>query len=223
MFIRTAARRSVRAAAGLGLAGLLTLAPSTSHAAIHVVVDGGDTLAPGQLRTLVSAAVDGDIVIVPALTVTLASGGIQLAANITIIGAGHDLTIIDGGGLDRVFDVPATRTVVIAGLTMRRGVVATGVGGGVRNMGTLTLSDVVVEDCEAEAGGGVGTHPGSTTFLQTVTVHRNTTHGLTAIGGGVFNGGTMEIRESAIHDNLAGDPMRVRTAAGSVIRRSCTS
>ena len=75
-----------------------------------------------------------------------ASGDLDITDDLTIEGAGAQATIVDGGGLDRVFQVlPAQaqcgRTgvvsphVTISGLTIRNGnVAATGdVGGGIYN------------------------------------------------------------------------------------------
>lgn len=210
----TVARGSVHLAAGLGVVALLSLAPATASATILMVSDTGDTLAAGQLRTLLAAAADGDTILVPAGTIDLTLGTLVIGAHVTIVGAGPDLTTIDGGGLARVLDVPAGRSLVVSGLTLRRGVAATGVGGGIRNGGTLHVVDVVVEACDAEAGGGIGSAPASTTTVQSSTIRNNVTHGLTAIGGGVFNGGTMDIRESVIHDNLAGDTFASANGGG---------
>jgi hypothetical protein len=127
------ARSSARLAAGLGIAGLLSLAPATASATVLIVSDTGDTLAAGQLRTLVAAAADGDTILVPAGTIDLTLGTLVIGAHVTIVGAGPDLATIDGGGLARVLDVPAGRSLVVSGLTLRRGVAATGVGGGIRN------------------------------------------------------------------------------------------
>ena len=188
---------------GLALAGLILLAPRAGAAAVHLVSDLGDTGAPGQFRTLVAAAADGDTVLIPAGTIVLASGQIDIAASLAIVGAGRQLTTIDGGGTSRVFEVQAGHVVTLSGVTVRRGAVAVGTGGGINNFGTLALVDVVVEDSDAEAGGGICNRTGAAMTLQTVTVRRNTTHGLTPIGGGIFNSGTMDVLESVVHDNTA--------------------
>lgn len=187
------------------LAFAFVLAPLAASATTYAVTDAGDTLAAGQLRTIIAAAVAGDTVLVPAGTITLVAGTITFGTDVTVIGAGQALTTIDGAGASRVFDVPAGRSVVIVGLTITQGVTATGIGGGVRNAGTLHLVGVAIADCDAEAGGALGTSRDSTTVVQSSSIRRNVTHGLTAIGGGIFNGGVMEVRESLVHDNLAGD------------------
>src|ERR1700757_1679811 len=74
-----------------------------------------------------------DTIVIPAMTITLAIGGrgedaaatgdLDLTDDVTISGAGAGSTIIDGGGLDRVFDVRAG-TASISGVTIRNGLTA---------------------------------------------------------------------------------------------------
>ena len=99
-------------------------------AAIRTVTDLGDNGAPGQLRTLMSAAAFGDTIIIPAGTITLtgasgenanASGDLDINIDLTIQGAGAGITILDGGGIDRVFEIFDSATVIISGVTIRNG------------------------------------------------------------------------------------------------------
>lgn len=105
----------------------------------------------------------GTTVHVPAATYTLtiaganedwaASGDLDLVAlnGITIDGAGAASTIIDGNGLDRVFEIRNSATATISNLTIRNGH-PSGVnshGGGVRSAGTLTL----MNDCLSTTAG----------------------------------------------------------------------
>jgi hypothetical protein len=186
------------------LAALLLLASRPGTAAVHVVSSTGDDGSAGQLRTIVATAVAGDVVIVPAGTIVLALGEIGLTTDLTIVGAGRDLTVLDGGGSSRVLNVAAGAEVVLSGMTIRNGVRATGTGGGIDNLGTLTLVDANVEDCRSEAGGGISNGAGGVLTLQTVTIRRNSTAGLTALGGGILNFGTMTIHESTVSGNTTG-------------------
>lgn len=118
-----------------------------SSAAIRTVTNLGDTTpggASGQLRFEINAAAPGDTIVIPAGTITLtgaagedanASGDLDINKNLTIQGAGPGLTVIDGGGIDRVFDIQSGVTVSTSGMTIRNGNVGAvgieGVGGGI--------------------------------------------------------------------------------------------
>jgi hypothetical protein len=213
-FVHPDHRAWARAGRHLLLAALFLLAPRSSFAAVHVVSNTGDDGSAGQLRTIVAAAVDGDVVIVPAGTIVLAMGSIGLTADLTLIGAGRDLTVLDGGGTSHVLSVAAGAEVVVSGVTIRNGVRTTGTGGGIENLGTLTLVDASVEDCRAEAGGGISNRAGAVLTLQTVTVRRNSTASITSLGGGLLNDGTMTITESTVSANATGGPTSSSNGGG---------
>ena len=88
------------------------------------------------------------------------TGDLDLADALTIIGAGHDKTIIDGAGLDRVLHhtvyagaLPAP-LVVVSGVTLRNGGGDQSAGGTVYNAGRLELTKVHITDSSAEFSGG---------------------------------------------------------------------
>src|SRR5262245_44034272 len=123
-----------------------------------------------------NALAGADIINVPAGTYTLsipgpledeaATGDLDITADLTLTGAGAESTIIDGGGLDRVFDIVVVDVqnlpeVAIAGVTIQNGQ-ADGVagpgapggdGGGIRNSGTLTVLDSTLSQNTAGSGG----------------------------------------------------------------------
>ncbi len=100
--------------------------------------DDGACDADCSLREAVvaaNAAPDADTIVVPAGTYVLtgaggedlaASGDLDLRASVTISGAGAALTVIDGGGIDRIFDIVDSATVTISGMTLRNGRVPDG-------------------------------------------------------------------------------------------------
>ena len=206
--------RRVRFLSGISLVACLTSIPA--GASTFVVTDFGDSGAPGQLRSLINAAAPGDTILVPPGTIVLtgapgdnanASGDLDILKDLTVVGAGPELTVIDGGGVDRVIQVQTGVTVTLAGLTLRNGSVdpASPVepsGGGLLSRGALTtLADVVVEDNFAGGGGGIANFEG-TLALGGCTVRNNSSTGVTANGGGISNFAKLEITHSTISGNV---------------------
>ncbi|MGA7991928.1 MAG: choice-of-anchor Q domain-containing protein [Thermoanaerobaculia bacterium] len=190
----------------------------------YVVTTTADNVS-GSLRQCIIKANSnpGATLSVPAGTYTLtiagrgetagATGDLNINANMTINGAGAASTIVDGGGLDRVFHVDKNATASISGLTVRNGsagapdsqlegggILSEGVtaltdvaltgnttssgGGGVYNKkGTLTLNRCTISGNNAVNGGGIGGESGGLTIIN-VTVSGNTA---SALGGGVYN------------------------------------
>jgi CSLREA domain-containing protein len=125
-----------------------------------------------------NALAGDDVIQVPAGTYAIAiapqnenlanSGDFDVTAPVTIIGAGKEATILDGGvpnssapemrGRDRVLEVHAAAgNVTLAGLSIREGYSAEQ-GGGIYNVssGTLRLDDVrVLDSYAAKYGGGI--------------------------------------------------------------------
>ena len=100
-----------------------------------------------------------------------ATGDLDLADDLAITGDGADTTIVDGGGLDRVFHILPGSTVDITGVAVRNGNPGDASGGGIFNDkgGTLTLTDSTV------AGNSAAT-----------------------LDGGISNNGELDIRDSNI-------------------------
>ena len=121
---------------------------------------------------------------------------------ITITGAGQDLTIIDANQLDRVFFVDFQRSAIITGVTIRNGYLdplSKGIGGGIDNMGTLTLSGSKVSGNRAYDGAGIVNF--STLNVSSSTISDNIA---VELGGGLFNSdGTVNLQNSTINANMA--------------------
>jgi CSLREA domain-containing protein len=112
-------------------------------------------------------------------TITLAHGQLDISKNLTISGPGADQLAVDGnknGREFRVFEVTAN----MSGLTIENGHVccdeAVFDGGGIFNLGTLTLTNVTISGNETEV----------------------------EVGGGIFNAGVLTIFGSTISGNAAG-------------------
>ena len=111
----------------------------------------------------------------------------DITSDLTIIGAGAENTIIDGGGIDRIFDVFPDTTVSISGVTIRNGTSRN--GSGIRNTGTLTIKDSIIENNIAEGefdsvGGGIANSQGGNLTLDGVIVRNNTAE---IHGGGLYS------------------------------------
>ncbi len=139
---------------------------------------GGCTEADCSLREAVVAAnavPAADTIVIPAGTYTLGgtggedlatTGDLDLRGSVTITGAGAGVTTIDGGGVDRIFDIVTSATVTISGVTLTHGHVPAGdtQGGGAilwNEPGTgavldLRLDGVVVTGNHAGAAGDGG-------------------------------------------------------------------
>lgn len=114
-----------------------------------------------------------------------ASGDLDIRSDMSILGAGADVTRIRGDRDDRVFDIasPAT-SVLIQGVTIRNG--AGSLGGGILNASGVSL---LVQDCSLT--GNATTQGGGIASLGTLEVVNSVFHanGATS-GGGIWTGGT---------------------------------
>ncbi len=210
--------------------GNCTLREAIVAANTNVAVDGCVAGQPGPGVT--------DIVVVPAGVYILSiagsgedqsqTGDLDLTDSVSIEGISARLTIIEGAGLDRVFDV-GNVAAAISDVTIRDGDAGGGSGGGILNGGTLTIERCTVEGNSAggpgggvrnnndifvidstlsgnmtsDHGGGMDDH--ATSFFQNATISGNTVTGGGA-GGGLYNlGGTdMTLVNSTITGNSSG-------------------
>lgn len=194
----------------------------------------GDITLPAGTYNLIIDGKNEDAAATGDLDIT---GGLGLNIN----GAGAATTIIDGGGLDRVFHI-RSGIVSISGVTIQNG---SGIyGAGIYNNATLNLTDSTVSGNTATSnnGGGIynnnamtvtnstisvniaGAHGGgiynsnSTTLTVTnSTISGNTASG-TSQGGGIYNNGPLTVTSSTISGNTAGGNgggIIVGTAGGS--------
>jgi hypothetical protein len=141
-----------------------------------------------------------------------AIGDLDITGPLSIFGSGVEQTVINGNGLDRVFDIHAdASSVLLANLTITGGRPATGNGdmtggGGVRNRGGLRLNAVSVSGNLVQAFGpdkGGGIYNQGTCTVDQSTISDNTAR----LGGGIYNdaGGTLTVRASTIDRNNGND------------------
>lgn len=195
--------------------------PIASHAATFTVDSTSDTpdANPGDgicddgsgvctLRAAVQEAnVFGgsDSIVLDTATYTLTSlsgeGDLDLLGDVTISGTGTANTVVDAGGVDRVFDVDSGVVVTLSDLTIRGGNVTGESGGGIRNAGTLSLDNTTISSNVAEFDGGAIFNS------DTLTLTESTVSGNDAgrDGGGIFNNnGVLTVMRSTVSSNDAG-------------------
>jgi CSLREA domain-containing protein len=144
------------------------------------------------------------------LDITCTSVGCSTSAALTINGAGAGVTIIDAGGIDRVFDTAAINVANnvtpfnLSDLAVRNGNPGSAVGGGVRvgNSDTVTLTNVVVTNSSSSLNGG-GIYSTGNLTLTDSTVSDNFAG---STGGGIANAqpGIITISATTISGNGAG-------------------
>lgn len=205
---------------------LLLLAPSLPAAAATFHVDDtGDVVdaTPGDgacataggactLRAAVQEAnslAGADRIRVPAGTYRLeisgggendaARGDLDVRGRLRIVGDGAGETIVDGGELDRVFDVQAGARVTFLRLAVVGGKTADASGGGINAAASsrLLLKRVLIEGNEAFIGGGIAASGRLKMVASTVRLN------FAAVGGGAAISGATAIRSSTFNGNTA--------------------
>jgi CSLREA domain-containing protein len=156
---------------------------------------GPDTITiPAGIYTLAIAGTNED----GALTGDLDINGDQL----TIIGAGPTATIIDGGGLDRVFSSygRSPNAKVIRALTIRNGASDSDIGGGaiINSDSAMALVDVVISQNSAGYGGGIY-NAYAELYISRSSVIGNTA---SVMGGGLLNNnGVLSVENTTVSSN----------------------
>ncbi len=135
-------------------------------------------------------------------TITLGGSAIVLASSVTIDASGLAGGItLNGNAASRVFQVNSGTTVALTALTIANGNGAGSSGGGIRNLGALTINQCTLAGNSALAGfadgGGIINESGAG-----LTVNRCTFTGNSAAqGGGIFNSGTLTVNQSTLAAN----------------------
>jgi hypothetical protein len=161
-----------------------------------VLVAQGDQCS---LRAAVQEAnylVGHDTIILPAglyqltlagLDSTAAAGDLDVTDDLTIIGAGADVTVIESAVADRLFEIRNSAKVTLIGVTVRGGAVATTANGGgilVQSNAHLVLDGVSVQE-NSTGGSGGGLYSSGAITLTNSAVVSNTATGSTGGGGGL--------------------------------------
>ncbi len=187
------------------------------------VVAGDGVLSLREAISAANASPGADTIVLPAGVYTLAlrgaddtnaAGDFDVTGSTLFQGAGAGATVIDGGQLDRVFDVrgtaPGSIQVTFQGLTVRNGLADH--GGGIR----VGNADLLVQDCVVTGNRASGEGGGITNFgqggtgdvtLVRTTVSRNVAGedggGLEIASDTTGQGGVLTISGGALLGNTA--------------------
>jgi len=157
----------------------------------------------------VSLSLPGDTIIAAAATY---KENIHIGKSLNILGSGASTTIIDGGGVGTVITISSTSAhVSLSRMTIRDGFGSSGNGfgggGGVVNMGTLTISKSTVSGNTARGmpGQGGGLLNRGTLTINNSSFVGNVVSGIfgAGFGGAIFNYGTVRINNTTISGNTA--------------------
>lgn len=200
-----------------------------------LVVTNLDDSGPGSLReALALIADDGTITFDPGLaggTMALTSGQLTIDSSVTVDASAAAPVTISAGELSRVLQVQAGAVVAMSDLVIRDGVAAPQ-GGGILNLGELSLDRVTVTDNLENSGGtsfdlgggGIYNGDGATLNLTDSTVSDNAT--ADQPGGGVYGffNSTINVTDSTISGNYGADVAGgLRTLGNATITGSTIS
>ncbi|MEZ4620918.1 MAG: Ig-like domain-containing protein [Caldilineaceae bacterium] len=143
------------------------------------------------------------------------NGDFDIAAytnNVTILGAVGG-TVLDGGGIDRLFDIGDEAGLELVGVTVQNG--KAGQGGGIRvgPYASLKVIESTIANNGATWGGGINNYIGIVT-IENSTVSHNTA---SSDGGGVYNyGAELTIASSTLSFNQARGGGGIVSTSGTV-------
>ena len=161
----------------------------------------------------ISTSTSGDSIIVAVATYT---ENLNIPFDLTIAGSAARTTIIDGGHSATVVTISnASAHVRLSQVTIRNGSGLLHGGGGIYNVGTLTIANTIVSgnssDDSAVAIGGLGGgiyNAGSLTIIAS-TISGNSVSRFrlssSPYGGGIYNTGTLTVTNSTLSANQAVD------------------
>ncbi len=178
----------------------------------EAIIAANTDTASGGVAGECPAGSGTDTIIVPAGTYTLTLAGIEDSAltgdlditqSVTINGAGVSTIIKQQGTFDRIFEIFSPAQVTLTGMQVQSGNDTSGFGGGgIRNHGTLTLSNVLLIANQSDSeGGSLKNESGASATLNGVSFANNTA----PAGGAILNIGVMTVTNATFNYNTAGN------------------
>lgn len=126
-----------------------------------------------------------------------ATGDLDIHGQLTIIGLGQSQTVIDGNGIDRVFDVRPEAELTMSSLAIQNGDPGVNMnGGGIYTVGKLTLENVSVL---SNHGGGIFNNSGEVTLTNVTIKDSQDGYGITNM-----NNGTLTVTGGEVSNNQNG-------------------
>jgi hypothetical protein len=163
-------------------------------------INGSNEVINGfnHLQDVIDMASPGSIIwFSPA---TYSGYGVTIDKSLTLVGAGPDKMVVDGGNTGPVFTIGKTNPdidVKLSGMTIRGG--SSERGAGISNYGRLTVEDSTITGNTAEFGAGIYNFKTGKLVLVHADVMGNKA---TSDGAGVYNGaGTLIINSGTITEN----------------------
>ncbi len=183
---------------GLGLLAGALLVSKPVHAQSLNTVTITDCTDDSQLQSAVANAASGD-------TITFGCSGdikltrtLTIATNQTLDGSGQNV-ILDGNNSVEVLLVNSGVTLTLNALTVSNGTAPLGVGGGIDNNGTVTITNSTLSSNSVRTEGGGIDNNGTMTITNSTLSSNSSSY----TGGGIDNNGTVTITNSTLSGNSA--------------------
>ncbi len=172
-----------------------------------LVVQNTADSGTGSLRAELGLAQSGDTIKFArgvTGTIALTSGLLEVATNVSIVGPGANTLTISGNNASQVFQVDSGVTASISSLTIANGVAPAtnfGSGGGILDLGTLTVSNCVLSNNTTPGGEGGGIEDaGALTVNNSRFVNDTAPNGY---GGGIEGDGPLTVTGSTFQNDSA--------------------
>jgi hypothetical protein len=211
----------------LDLASNSSIQATVRIAASGTLVTNTNDSGEGSLRQAilnVDAGVGHTITFAPGVsgTIMLASALPALTQDVQMIGPGANLLTVSGADQSRIFWISSGVRATISGLTIAHGFAVAG-GGGIGNVGTLTIDGCTFSNDAASAnlagyGSGGAVWSEGTLTVSDCTFASNTANDSIAggNGGGIYSLGTLTVTGATFSDNTAsGDGGSIFSAGGT--------
>ena len=220
-------------AALLAAAGLAGFVASPAMAAACTKTQGTDFTDRATLQTVLTAGCSGG----GTLTVDFTSGftldGTALSWSKTdaliLQGQGAGTSVLDGNDASRILNsTSASSALTIVGLTIQKGLansasVNGASGGGIRAVGSVTVSNSVIANNNVSSSNGTNAFGGGILATGALTMTNSTISGNTsssnssAYAGGLYGGAAVTVTTSTISNNDATSTGSATTASGGGI------
>jgi CSLREA domain-containing protein len=197
-----------------GSTGTLTPQQVITSCSASVVVTNANDTGNGSLRDAIASGVcdGGTITFDPVFfaplgapyTITLGLGEMAILNNMTIVGPGANILVVDGNNASRIFDISAGKTVTISGMTITKGRAADGPTGTAGTAGSPGANgDPGTPSPAADDQPG---NPGSTPLTPGSTPLTPGGTGTAGFNGGaILNNGTLNLIGVVVSSSHAGN------------------